>query len=119
MVPIRTADGHYDPSGVFIREAGIDIDRYCSVHRGFLMVLSALVSIVLQITRPDVIVKNIFLPNVFHVSNGWLLTRLLRTIFTVLAVFQRGPEWLISKNTGGLPAYDLIPVLFVTFLLAG
>lgn len=52
-------------------------------------------------------------------SPVWVLARILGFIFIVSTFFKIGPEWMWSKNTGGLLLYDLLPILFSVFIFAG
>ncbi|WP_251859564.1 YjiH family protein [Clostridium sp. Marseille-Q2269] len=72
-----------------------------------------------KIFKPKSIVENKFFNNLFNVSTIWLLARVLGFIFIISALFKVGPEWIWSKNTGGLVLYDLLPILFSVFIFAG
>nr|WP_313428801.1 YjiH family protein [Siminovitchia terrae] len=119
MVPVKTEEGITIPVAFLAGVINNLFVDYVPVAATWLMILSVLASIVSRVFKPAFIMKNSFLYTVFHVSNGWLVTRILGTIFSVMSVFKVGPEWIGNENTGGLLAYDLIPVLFTTFLLAG
>ena len=49
----------------------------------------------------------------------WVLARVIGFIIAGLVLFQVGPEWIWSEDTGGLILYDLILGLFSIFLFAG
>jgi nucleoside recognition membrane protein YjiH len=83
------------------------------------MTLSVIGSLLTMLLKPAFILENKALNTLFNVSKFWLSARLLGTIFAAMTVFQAGPEMIYSENTGGLLLYDLIPILFTTFLLAG
>lgn len=72
-----------------------------------------------KIFKPKSIVENKFFNNLFNVSTIWILARVLGFIFIISALFKVGPEWIWSKNTGGLVLYDLLPILFSVFIFAG
>lgn len=119
MVPMKTADGITIPVAFLANSINDLFVAYVPFVATWLMILSVLVSIIARIFKPAFIVENNFLHTVFYVSNVWLVIRILGTIFAVMAVYQVGPDWIRNENTGGMLAYDLIPILFTTFLLAG
>ncbi|MER2006076.1 MAG: YjiH family protein [Psychrobacillus sp.] len=62
-----------------------------------------------------------FINNLFKVSIFWTITRVVGAIFSVLIIFQIGPEAIWSENTGGLllAPDGLVSFLFTIFLFAG
>lgn len=40
-------------------------------------------------------------------------------VISILTLTKIGPDWISSENTGGLLLYDLVPILFSVFFLAG
>lgn len=53
-----------------------------------------------------------------NVSWIWTLLRIVGAVFIVMIYFQTGPEWVISKYTGGVILNDLNPVLIPFFFFA-
>jgi len=64
-------------------------------------------------------IKSSFFQSLFNVNIAWLIARVLGAIFAVMTLFQIGPEWVWSVDTGGMVLFDLLPVLFSIFLFAG
>ncbi|MER2263038.1 MAG: YjiH family protein [Psychrobacillus sp.] len=62
-----------------------------------------------------------FIHNLFKVSIFWTITRVVGAVFSVLIVFQIGPEAIWSEDTGGLllAPDGLVSFLFTIFLFAG
>ena len=62
-----------------------------------------------------------FINNLFKVSIFWTITRVVGAVFSVLIIFQIGPEAIWSENTGGLllAPDGLVSFLFTIFLFAG
>lgn len=58
------------------------------------------------------------LHEMFHIGPGWFAMRLAGTVLATLTLFQIGPEFLISDDTGGLMLNELITVLLAFFLFA-
>lgn len=69
--------------------------------------------------KPDKLLHMSLWKVLFAVSPFWFTARTLGMIFAILTYFQVGPEWIWSDRTGGMLLYDLIPNLFVVFMLAG
>lgn len=55
----------------------------------------------------------------FEVSPLWLIARGMAFVFGSVVIFASDVTFIASTNTGGLVFYDLLPVLFTIFLLAG
>jgi nucleoside recognition membrane protein YjiH len=85
----------------------------------FIMVITALFSILTKVFSPSYIMNSPFLEKLFNVSWVWQIARVLGMIFSICALFKIGPNAIFSENTGGLLLFDLIPVLFSVFLFAG
>lgn len=58
------------------------------------------------------------LKKIFVVSPFLIFIRFLSAIICYLCLNESGPSWLVSKDTGGLLLYELMPVLFSVFLFA-
>ncbi|WLD91584.1 YjiH family protein [Alkalihalobacillus sp. AL-G] len=84
-----------------------------------IITLTVLLTIFARLSKPSFIMKNVFLKTLFYVHPVWVITRILGMIFAIITLFQIGPEWIWSANTGGLLLEVLIPVLFSVFLFAG
>lgn len=55
----------------------------------------------------------------FDVSPIWFIARGLATVYVLVIASGSGFEMIASKDTGGLVFYDLLPILFTIFFLAG
>ncbi|MFS0635481.1 YjiH family protein [Mesobacillus foraminis] len=119
VIPIQTKDGITIPVAFFSNKINSFAGTYIPAITVAAMAISVLVSIVALVFKPKGIIGNKSMNALFNVSKFWLGARLLGTIFAVIALFKFGPEMIYSENTGGLLLYDLIPILFTTFLLAG
>lgn len=64
-------------------------------------------------------IKYKLMKSLFDVSSLWLVFRGIAAVFTVLICSGSTFEMVVSTNTGGLVFYDLLPILFTIFLLAG
>ncbi|EPS51605.1 hypothetical protein CFSAN002369_00310 [Clostridium botulinum CFSAN002369] len=86
---------------------------------GIIICITFICTAITKIFKPKAILENKFFNNLFNVSPVWVLARILGFIFIVSTFFKIGPEWMWSKNTGGLLLYDLLPILFSVFIFAG
>lgn len=57
--------------------------------------------------------------SLFEVSWLWLVARGVAFVFGCIVLFAKDVTFIASTSTGGLVFYDLLPVLFTIFLLAG
>ena len=83
------------------------------------LTISAVLSLVTTLFKPRFITNNKFLNSLFNTTPLWLTARILGGIFGVLAVFQVGPEIIISEISGAFVLNDLLTILFSIFLFAG
>ncbi|AOY77822.1 YjiH family protein [Clostridium formicaceticum] len=84
-----------------------------------LMSICVIGTVINMIWKPAFINTQTFTKNLFSVSPLWIGLRILGLVFTIASLFQLGPEWIWSEDTGGLLLYDLLPILFSVFLFAG
>lgn len=80
-----------------------------------LMVVSALLSLYDFICKPDWIRNNHYLKKGFSTTPFYLVSKLLGAVITCLVVFQAGPEFIISADTGAT-IVDLCGTLFCIVL---
>ena len=81
--------------------------------------LSAVISVLASLAKPTFVTQSPLLTRLFVLTPTWLVIRGLGAAFTLLALYQVGPEMVWNENTGGLVLHDLLPSLFVTFIFAG
>ncbi|QUG40429.1 YjiH family protein [Psychrobacillus sp. INOP01] len=65
--------------------------------------------------------EDTFINNLFKVTPFWTVTRIVGAVFSILIIWQLGPEAIWSENTGGmlLSPTGLVSFLFTIFLFAG
>ena len=65
--------------------------------------------------------ENTFINNLFKVTPFWTVTRIVGALFSILIIWQIGPEAIWSESTGGmlLSPTGLVYFLFTIFLFAG
>ncbi|MGF1679904.1 YjiH family protein [Photobacterium minamisatsumaniensis] len=80
---------------------------------------SALFSVVASTVKPAFVTQSPLMTRLFVLTPTWLVIRSLGAVFTLVALYQVGPEMIWDGNTGGLVLNDLLPSLFVTFIFAG
>lgn len=84
-----------------------------------LISFTAIMNIIYKISKPSFIEDNDFLKGIFDVNTFWFITRIIGMVIAIVVFLGIGPEWLWSKDTGGLILYDLLITLFAIFLFAG
>ena len=85
----------------------------------FLILTATIGCLITKLWKPAFIIHNRFLNTLFNVTPVWAVVRVMGSIFAICVLFQLGPEWIWSSSTGGMLLFDLLPVLFAVFLLAG
>ncbi|MBM4761621.1 YjiH family protein [Bacillus sp. B15-48] len=119
MIPIVYKDQLTIPIAILAGAVQDLLADFLPEIMAFIIVLTAIGTILAKTVRADVLNRNLFLKTLFDVPTIWFIARILGAIFAVLVLFQWGPEAIWSENTGGLLLYDLLPVLFAIFLFAG
>ncbi|WP_235605747.1 YjiH family protein [Salinivibrio sharmensis] len=84
-----------------------------------LVVLSAVVSVLVTLTKPAVIMRNGFLNGLFNVSPVWLITRVFGAAFIVMAFYGFGSPVIMGETTGAFVLNELLPTLLSVFIFAG
>ncbi|MFQ8900225.1 MAG: hypothetical protein ACLR71_20745 [[Clostridium] scindens] len=75
------------------------------------LVLSAVVSIVDMIAKPDIIRNNHYLKKAFSTTPFYLASKIVGAVIACMVVFGVGPEMIISADTG-TSIIDLCGTLF-------
>jgi nucleoside recognition membrane protein YjiH len=119
IVPITTEDGITIPVAFFAGEMNTLLGEAIPAITVFIISLSVIGSIIAVMFKPRFITERPFLNTLLNISKFWVAARFLGMVFAIITFYQLGPEMIFSENTGGLLIYDLIPILFTTFLLAG
>lgn len=119
ITPIKTEEGITIPVAFLSNQINAVIGDFIPAMVVGIMMISVLGSVIAVLFQPSFITQNKTMNTLFNISKFWMIARLLGTIFAFITLFQMGPEMVYSENTGSLLLYDLIPILFTTFLLAG
>lgn len=119
MLPVNTEEGITIPVALIAGQITTVMGGIIPALTAILITLSVLGSVVAVVFKPSFIVDSPFLNRLFTVNMFWLAARIVGMIIAIMTFFQAGPEWITSENTGGLLFYDLVPILFSVFLLAG
>jgi nucleoside recognition membrane protein YjiH len=69
--------------------------------------------------KPKFIMDQPFFKSVFYTGPFGITMRIIGFLVGVMAFYNIGPEFISSRNTGGVVLYDLAPVLLTWFLFAG
>ncbi len=83
-----------------------------------LLVLSGAVALFAAVIKPRWAQKDSVLVEVFTPKGIWLALRVFGAAFAAMTMFEVGPEWIWSRNTGGVMLMDLTPVLITFFFFA-
>ena len=119
MLPIPLADKVTIPIAYFAELLIAALSPIMSQLTLLIIIVSAFIALVCKLVKPHYIRKNSFLKLLFMPSWVWVTLRLLGATFAVLTYFSVGPQMIISKNTGSLVFFELIPTLFAVFTFAG
>ncbi|MDQ0339840.1 nucleoside recognition membrane protein YjiH [Caldalkalibacillus uzonensis] len=82
-------------------------------------IATVIVTAITKWLKPEAILNRPFLKGLFDVSYFWFIMRILGAVFAVLTLYEIGPAFIWSEDTGGLVLSDLVPVLAAIFVFAG
>ena len=119
MIPIKYNDQITIPIAIFSNALVNFLGASLIYIITFILVISAVMGTITRIFKPKFILENNFLRTLFNVGPLWLLARVFGAIFSLLALFGIGPEFIIGDSTGAFVLNDLLTVLFSIFLFAG
>jgi nucleoside recognition membrane protein YjiH len=119
MIPFQAEDGITIPVAYLASQINALLGDTIPPITLAVIALSVIGSFIAVLFKPNFIINNGFLNKLLNVNKFWLTARFLGLIFASITLFEMGPEWIYSENTGALLLYDLMPILFTTFLLAG
>ncbi|MFC4803812.1 YjiH family protein [Filifactor villosus] len=83
----------------------------------FFISSSAIVSLINRLFKPAFIKNNTLLNKLFSPSPYYLVVRILGSIATAMIIFNKGPEFIISPDTGGT-MLSLLQTLIAWFFAA-
>lgn len=83
-----------------------------------LLSISAVLSATLRHIPTSLVDHQHPLFSIFVVGRWWLLLRIVGAVFALLTYNEFGPEWIWSRDTGGVVLFDLAPVLITFFFFA-
>ncbi|MED1603167.1 YjiH family protein [Alkalihalophilus marmarensis] len=84
-----------------------------------ILFMVAIMTMAVTAFQPKSLINQPLIRTLFHVKPVWVYVRIIGMLFAVMTLYQIGPEWVWSEDTGGLLLYDLLPILFSVFLFAG
>lgn len=84
-----------------------------------LFFMIVVLTLIAKVSKPAFIVKNEYVKSLFDVGPLWVIARVLGLLFAVMTLYEMGPEFIWSDNTGAVALYDLASFLLVIFLFAG
>ncbi|MBY5991283.1 YjiH family protein [Ferrimonas balearica] len=119
MTPVSVNDTLTIPVAVLAKGLLGQMDSLGVALVTFVIVASAVMTLVTKLAKPAVILNHPFANNLLNVTPLWAATRVMGAVFVLLTFFSVGPEAVHSGDTGGLVLNDLAPLLFCVFLFAG
>ncbi|MBE4907023.1 YjiH family protein [Bacillus luteolus] len=119
VIPFPYEEGVTIPVAILAKQVQAILSDSLPYIATAFVVLAVVLSLFTSLVKPRFITKSIFFSKLFKVSTFWLIARLIGMVFSIMALFRIGPEWIWSDVTGGLLLFELIPVLFSVFLFAG
>lgn len=119
MIPIKWNGQITIPVALFSKSVQDFLSDSIPTIMTILIILASIGSLLAKLWKPSFIINNPFINSLLNVAPIWVVVRVLGSLFAVCVLFQIGPDWIRSADTGGMLLFDLLPVLFAVFLFAG
>ncbi|TYR78928.1 YjiH family protein [Priestia megaterium] len=119
MIPVPFEDGMTVPVAFLANILGGWLENYIAAIATILMGITFVGSCLAKWVQPSWMIKSPFWSNLFQVTPPFFIARALGFLFAAMVLFEVGPSFIWSENTGGFLLTGLVPVLLTTFLLAG
>ncbi|MXW16065.1 MAG: YjiH family protein [Gemmatimonadetes bacterium] len=118
LVPYPTADGVNIGLGILTDWATALMGDSLRVNVVRIVCISAAVSAVATLARPAWSRSADGIGAVFATSRTLLAVRVLAAAVACMILFEAGPEWITSVDTGGVILNDLMTVIAIVFVFA-
>ena len=118
LVPYPTADGVNIGLGILTDWAKALMGDSLRVNVVRIVGISAAVSAVATLARPAWSRSSDGIGAVFATSRISLAVRVLAAVVACMILFEAGPEWITSADTGGVILNDLMTVIAIVFVFA-
>ena len=118
LVPYPTADGINIGLGILTDWAKALMGDSLRVNVVRIVGISAAVSAVATLARPAWSRSADGIGAVFATSRTLLAVRVLAAAVACMILFEAGPEWITSADTGGVILNDLMTVIAIVFVFA-
>ncbi|MDO5712948.1 MAG: nucleoside recognition domain-containing protein [Tissierellia bacterium] len=116
LIPIASGDTFTIPIGIIIDWVKSHIHEFTLWPLTFLVTLNACLTVITKIAKPEFIMKNHWLRDLFDTTPLYIISRIVGAVFIIMFTFQTGPTMIIEANTGGTMidlAQSLISILIV------
>ncbi|MGN7383555.1 YjiH family protein [Paenibacillus sp. SAFN-117] len=119
MTPLMWKGQVTIPIAILAKELQALLTNWLPQLTFFLIAVSFIGSVIVKLHKPAWLARSSFWTSLFDVPPFWLIIRGLGVLFALATLLHIGPEWIQSEATGQVLLFDLLPLLFVVFLLAG
>lgn len=119
MIPIKINGEFTIPIAILSGWLGDLLSNQLSLIMMIILVLTAAMTLIVNLAGRDRFKKTPFFQNLFGVNGFWTITRVLAAVFGVMTYFQIGPEAIWGEDTGQVLLGDLLHTLFTVFFFAG
>lgn len=116
LIPIPSGDTFTIPVGIIIDWVKSHIHELTLWPLTFLVTLNACLTVLTKISKPEFIMKNRWMRELFDTTPLYIISRVVGAIFILMYAFGKGPAMVIDANTGGTMidlARSLISILIV------
>ena len=100
MIPITTKDGITIPIAFFAGLINAQMGDLVPTISTYLIVVSVIGSLLAVVLKPKFITSSPYFNSLFNVSKFWLIARVVGMVIAISTLYQIGPEWIYSGDTG-------------------
>lgn len=117
LVPISLGDQVTIGLGVMAEWLKSVLDGALPTITVAILCLSVVMTTLVKVVKPSWSREGVW-HDIFDVSPVWFTLRILGALFSIMILYQVGPEIIWHPNTGGVMLQDLAPVLLTFFFCA-
>lgn len=118
LMPITYQDAFSTPLGIVIDFLSEHLSFILPHVLIFVISFSAIISTVTYFLKPAIIINNDFLKGLFVTTPLYLISRIFSVIIALFVLLKRGPEIIISQDTGGTMIGLATTLIVIAFSLS-
>jgi nucleoside recognition membrane protein YjiH len=119
MMPVPFNGSYNIPIAIIVSKVTSVIAVYMPIIVYIVIIASAIGTIIRKIIKPELMIKNKLIDTLFNPSMIWTIVRILAAVMVIMLIFDSGPQFIISPNTGRFVVDEFLRNFITTIFFAG